>query len=371
MTGAPPLGGSLVLHPGRPAPNIASTRAALASRLARGRRARDVPELLATVFRLCGDAHRLAAGHAIAAARGGPAAHDPADGVALQRDTLREHLRRLWLEWPPALAGRGAAEADLVALRDCPLMRRGAAAPAAAAATRAWVERHVVGQPADAWLAAWCADPAGALDRWTACADTLPARVLRAARDVACALTAAPRPRVRADAASLQALASSLRADEGFALAPRQEGGAAETGPWTRLADATPGRWDTAWLRLGARLAEAVRLALPDADDMRGARWLRHGALALAPGEGLAWCEMARGLLVHRVRLEDPAAQDPVVAECDVVAPTEWNFHPHGPVAAALAQLPVDGDEAMVRVLAAAFDPCVAIAIHGAAPCTK
>ena len=114
-------------------------------------------------------------------------------------------------------------------------------------------------------------------------------------------------------------------------------------------------------MRLGARLADAVRLALPDVEGRSGARWLARGALALGEGEGLAWCEMARGLLVHRVRLHDDGRGEPCVAEYDVLAPTEWNFHPHGAVAQALA---MDLDERAARVLAAAFDPCVSVRVE-------
>jgi len=44
-----------------------------------------------------------------------------------------------------------------------------------------------------------------------------------------------------------------------------------------------------------------------------------------------------------------------------VLAPTEWNFHPEGVAAQALAALPPDmpGLAARVRLLMAALDPCV------------
>ncbi|HEX5633974.1 MAG TPA: hypothetical protein VFX50_12135, partial [Gemmatimonadales bacterium] len=80
-----------------------------------------------------------------------------------------------------------------------------------------------------------------------------------------------------------------------------------------------------------------------------------------APGTGRGGCEMAR-LLVHRVRLEDGrAGGEPVVAECDVLAPTEWNFHPEGAVARVLARLPAPAAAVTVRLPAAAVDPGVAL----------
>ncbi len=71
---------------------------------------------------------------------------------------------------------------------------------------------------------------------------------------------------------------------------------------------------------------------------------------------------MARGLLIHQVALADtvPGAA-PLVRSCQVLAPTEWNLHPEGVAAQALAALPADGPDqsARVHLLMAALDPCV------------
>ncbi len=215
------------------------------------------------------------------------------------------------------------------------------------------------------------------MSQWSARAETLPARLLNGCRARATLLGDAPQAlRVHADAASLRELADRLRADPGFAAAPTAGAGWHETGPWTRAADAGADRHANAWLRLGARLADAVGLALDDdAAAHHGAHWLQQGALMLRAGEGLAWCEMARGLLVHRVRLAAPGQAGPPqgcgagteattrIAEYDIVAPTEWNFHVDGPVAQALQRLPPDAEPAQVRLLAAAFDPCVEVRV--------
>lgn len=361
MTDAEALAGALVLRPGRAIPNIETTRTTLAARLVAGRPAQQVPERLASVFTLCGGAHRLVAGQAIAAAQG-KAAHEAGADRDLQADTLREHLRRLWLDWPVALTGTAVAAGELAALRDCPLLRRAVPVDLALGAMRAWLAVHVLDMPAIDWLERWQADPAPWLDAWSRRANTLPARLLADCRELARALAGPPRAlRVMEDAPALTALAETMRAAPGFVRAPQWQGACAETGPWTRLHDAQAGQFDNAWLRLGARLADAVRLALPDVEGRSGARWLARGALALGEGEGLAWCEMARGLLVHRVRLHDDGRGEPCVAEYDVLAPTEWNFHPHGAVAQALA---MDLDERAARVLAAAFDPCVSVRVE-------
>ncbi len=367
MTGPDSLAGTLTLQPGPTLPNVRSTRTGWVRAVTRGRRAAELPDLLAAVLPLCGDAHRDTA-HAAIAAAGGASTPGRDERRALQLDTLREQLRHIWLDWPHALRDSAVAAHELAALRDCPVLRREVAPEAGLAAMPAWLAAHVLDLDPSKWLSAWDVDPAGWLDAWSQRAGSLPAQWLMACRDAARELLRVPQPlRVHADGTSLIALAQRLQADARFALAPRWQDAALETGPWTRLNDARPERYDSAWLRLGARLAEAVRLSLPDEAGRSGALWLRRGALALAPGVGLAWCEMARGLLVHRVEL-DATGDAAHIAECDVLAPTEWNFHPQGPVADLLHAMPANVDDATVRLLAAAFDPCVPVQIERASP---
>jgi coenzyme F420-reducing hydrogenase alpha subunit len=77
----------------------------------------------------------------------------------------------------------------------------------------------------------------------------------------------------------------------------------------------------------------------------------------------MAWVEMARGLLVHWLQVD----ADGRVAACRVLAPTEWNFHPQGAVAAALENMPAQAcaaQVAQVNTLVAAYDPCVRFEIQ-------
>jgi coenzyme F420-reducing hydrogenase alpha subunit len=115
-----------------------------------------------------------------------------------------------------------------------------------------------------------------------------------------------------------------------------------------------------AWKRLEARWQElqdiAAGPALPEGathDPL-----LSSGALRLGEGQAIAWCEMARGLLLHWVQLDSLGA----VAQYRVLSPTEWNFHPQGALALALAALGAQ-DCAAAQTLAAAFDPCVACSV--------
>jgi hypothetical protein len=278
---------------------------------------------------------------------------------------LREHLCRIGLDWPRQLAaspvpGTLIDEAARV-LAQSPVF---ASAPADAAA---WLELNTLGMPPAAWLDAWEHDPQVWLTSWCQRATgPLPA-LMRECRAIASAALPTVAPlHVHADAQALRTWAAQLSAKgAAFARRPLWRDACAETGVWTRLNEAAPHRLNTPWLRLGARIAEVVRLALPAVPGSEPARggsgWLGVGALALAPGEAIAWVEMARGLLMHHVQIEGWADAARIAAR-HVIAPTEWNFHADGAVARALEHLPVRPaaeDRRRLGAVIAAYDPCV------------
>ncbi len=153
--------------------------------------------------------------------------------------------------------------------------------------------------------------------------------------------------------ASLLEIGRSLGGEEDFLRRPELCGEPRETGAWTRGRETRPERYDTAWLRLGARLADLVELSQAPAAP------LEMGALALGESQALAWSETARGLLLHRVRLE-PAPGGWKICDYRILAPTEWNLHPRGTLARALETLPDDAMAArQAELLLAVFDPCL------------
>ena len=349
MTATETIGGRLWVAPGRPRPdNLRSTRPDWVARLTRGIPAQSLGPTLANVFSLCGHAHRLCAALAVEAALGREADTAPIQRARLAQRTLCEHLRRIGLDWPRQFGSGAGDPASMEAmvrwLTSCPAL---SAVPSDAAA---WLAARAIGMPLTRWLEAWERDPAGWLAAWARDVDVPPASLLKG-------VTGGRQPvlalRVHAEPATMRAWADDLRRGGGaFARRPTWRGTCAETGAWTRLAEPDPLRFGTTALRLGARLAEVVRLGLHDTGR------LAAGALTLAPGEAVAWIEMARGLLVHHVQL-DGAGDKARVATCHVVAPTDWNFHPQGAVAAALESLSGDARACELGALVAAYDPCV------------
>ena len=83
---------------------------------------------------------------------------------------------------------------------------------------------------------------------------------------------------------------------------------------------------------------------------------------ALPARGAAAWVENARGLLIHLVRFDTERA-----ATYRIVAPTEWNFHPAGAMAAALLGSPAPDPETLclrATRIAQSLDPCVACRVE-------
>ncbi|MDI1243984.1 MAG: nickel-dependent hydrogenase large subunit, partial [Rhodoferax sp.] len=292
--------------------------------------------------------------------------------ITLWLETARDHLRSMALDWPQHLPEARDAGPDLRWLDDCPLPLAARHAPTDAAAAlvqlgqlRTWLESRILGQSIHQWLQD-CAAPEAFADWCQAQAHRLPpVRYLRDWYPQA--------SRLHLPAHSLQVLhqdpivqrqqlselAQAMAQQSGFVQHPSWRGQCVENGPWTRLRHGArqQGLPRSAWWRLSARWLELLTLAqaasdAPDADC--AAPMLATGALWLAQGQALGWCEMARGLLLHWVQLDAAGG----VLEYRVLAPTEWNFHPQGALAQAVARL-ASNDQALAAMLAAAYDPCV------------
>jgi len=363
-----------------PAPaTLTNERPDLVQALTAGRAARELPALLSALFSMCAHAHRLTASRAIDAAQGVDTPLTPAQQRHLQIETLREHLRRLWLDWPRLIRVDDTVRPrGLLELAHCPVLRGEALAgddnaDAALVELREWLERYVFAQPMSRWLGDWHAGGDAALSDWVRSRSTLASRLLLAAQPLAQSLRLPAQGWHVGEGSDgpLRHLADQLEHQPATSRQPTWQGAAVETGPWTRLhapwcKDSAPSLW---W-RLGARLADIAHLAAPDDEATHGGRhWLATGTLQLGEHAGLAWTEMARGVLLHWVRLGSADAQARVSA-CRVVSPTEWNFHAHGVVAQALAA-PGQEDMSlrlrMIPMLVAAYDPCVPLVVTGAA----
>jgi uptake hydrogenase large subunit len=355
---------------------IASTRPQVADRLLAGKPADAAVALVPQLFTICGRAQGLAADLALQAARGQLGA-DPAQRHArnqrIEMEIAQEYLWRALLDWPTAV-GMNADAAVLADLRRALNADPAAADPATRAAVARAAERGVFGGSAQAWFEH---EHVPAFEIWIAQGATPAARFVGAVQREG-ARHGAPRSAAEvpllpslAQPQVLAEVAAALAADEAFAREPLFDGRPAETGAVSRHAAhslvaallAAFGR--STLTRLAARITELARIAA----GIESAAPL-YGALTLAAGagvrRGLGWVETARGVLVHLIDLDGVGADErggrERIARYRILAPTEWNFHPRGAVAAGLLGVHApSADELRQRAdwLVQSLDPCV------------
>lgn len=310
------------------------------------------------LFNVCGSAQGAAAAAAITAAQGQALPDQAALARGIACEALQEHLWRLLLDWPKRL-GLPQQQADFVRWHG--MLRGIAAGQGELNAWRAEFETRWLGMSAVDWLmlaslnelqACWRASdhPAAQL---LAALDRLDQLDSEAGRD--CGIPLLP---AWTAAQALQACGDKL--DAKFAAQPLYRGDPAETGALSYYAEApllcTLLRQRTSRLlaRALARVHDAVRIAGEGYHE-------RLDATQAADGAGLAVARTARGLLLHRVRLKAGRARDYVI-----VAPTEWNFHPRGALAAGLQGMRVNDQNKLARMTelqVLSLDPCVEYAV--------
>lgn len=337
--------------------DIASTRPQ-AFRLLNGQTPDKAVQMARLLFNVCGNAQGAAAAAAVAAAQG-----VKLDVAALERsiacEAMQEHLWRLLLDWPKLL-GLPQQQADFVRWHG--MLRGVAAGQESMGPVLAEVETRWLGDAA----ANWQTRNLKALQAWWRESQSPAARLLAALEQVE------PAPAgnciaVLPDWTAAQALATcGDDLDAEFAARPVFHGAAAETGalgyyaekPLLReIMQQRPSRW---LARTVARMLDMLSVAI---EEYRG----RLDSIGMPGAAGLATVKTARGLLMHRVRLEAGNVGDYLA-----VAPTEWNFHPQGAVAAGLAGMLADSREKLAqlaRVQVLSLDPCVeySIEINGGA----
>ncbi len=140
-----------------------------------------------------------------------------------------------------------------------------------------------------------------------------------------------------------------------FAANPSLDGRAPETGAFARCWARTDLSKGALAARFEARMIDIAEcFAQLEAAETESPAFQ---AFSPSPREGFAAAETSRGRLYHWTRL---SADDRIEAH-QIVAPTEWNFHPTGPFIEALLGATMDPDRADRRIaqLAGLFDPCV------------
>lgn len=374
----------------RPAVEIRSSRPLQAARVFEGMQPAEVLQRLPMLYSICGTAQAQAAQIAL------DRAQSRASGKSLQcarellvlLETAREHAWRVFIDWPEFLGEKSLANLAAPLTTLVPRSRIALFADATAFGPdvrlhvienamlelidclERMLELHVFDRPLYNWLKI---DDLDELDRWASDASTVPARLLRMIRGRGWGglgdggtsfLPAIPDAELDTHLAPADAQA--------FIAAPEWNGVSCETTPLARqhrhpmiqaAIDQAAGSGVLARFlaqlielasmpqRLHALFDELLASGRPNAVSDAGA----------SSGTGIGQVEAARGRLVHRVELENGR-----VGRYQILAPTEWNFHPRGAAARGLGTLTTDDETALrqqAAMLISAVDPCVGYAL--------
>lgn len=291
----------------------------------------DAVRLLPILHSLCARAHAAAAAAATSAAAGSCPA--PSIDRDVASEAAREHLMSVMT---------GAARAALPeAFRALNVTRE----------LRELLDGALLGIPTEQWLGF---SSTAELLRWADLSDSPLAQELRARWRL-------PEPSASA-IRTLPILLATATLDHwteippGFSTRPNWLGCPAEVGPIAReesrplLRELKDRPLLQRWV---ARVVELARYACGDPAVVLG----QVSAVTVASGGGRSVVETARGMLMHEVEISNDR-----VARYRIIAPTEWNFHPDGPLRRWLEGLPVgslDLARDMARRAAEALDPCV------------
>lgn len=331
---------------------IASERPQAAG-LLKGKTPEQAARLIPLLFSLCGGAQGVAAHAALQAAQGlAPEAEQQAYWAGtVRREASVEHLWHLMLDWPQ-IFGLERLEEEYARCRHKCLQAKTDSDHAAALETI--MASGLLGMPSVGWLiqdqAAWAA--------WRENSSSLGAKLLRRLEGAGSAgeSCAAYLPHTMAeDWASLEQEIRSAA----YCSAPTWLGEPRETGALARqrghaLVAALLAAGRNIEARLTARLVELAHWACGEAGPTQD--WV--DVAQCGQNAGLARVETARGVLVHRALVENG-----MVGEYAIVAPTEWNFHPHGAFAREARRIAEPDDASALRQaqwLALSLDPCVA-----------
>jgi len=364
--------------------SVVNERALSATRLLHGKSTREALAIIPLLYNICGMAQAQAACLAMADAdsdQTSSRALSAARELLVLAETAREHLSRIFIDWPGLFAMPVAAPAlpaignlvqnfkQLLFPQTPVFARHAAVAPACTDAVTDEIlrldnllETQVFGIPPRAWLAM---DSVAALCEWFMHTPGVAAESLRRIDQQGWSSQGLTENAVALPDIDAVELNRRLDADDvlSFIAEPDWDGRPRETNCYTRqqshplimsLTDEYGAGLLTRWT---ARLLELASLPAQ-------MRILADQLLDNTPAEtcsarqgGLGRVEAARGRLYHRVRLAGER-----IETYRILAPTEWNFHPQGLITQSLRNVHAANDDewlAIGRLIVNAIDPCV------------
>ncbi|MDJ0654090.1 MAG: nickel-dependent hydrogenase large subunit [Xanthomonadales bacterium] len=356
--------------------DLSSTRPVHACRVFKEQPFQQALALMPRLFAVCATAQEVAGWRAVEQARG----TDPEPAVEagreflVQLETAREHLWRVVVDWPEFLGEPARPE---YARRVHALMGPAKQTLNEGGWGRSGQPDRVIDELCEMLdelvfrrhPGAWSGlDDLERLQRWWQQTPTVAARLLRSVSENGWERAGAAETCFLPDL-DWRDLNQKLRSERGdrFVEQPRWQQGACETTPLARqrhtpLMQSLLAEYGAGLLtRLAAQLQELARtpevLRALVGGFAAEADWPGGIRSSCGDGCGISQVEAARGRLIHRVELDGEK-----VRRYQIVAPTEWNFHPDGVVSGALRTLAGETDDDVRQqadLLVTAIDPCV------------
>jgi Ni,Fe-hydrogenase I large subunit len=358
---------------------VRSTRPMVAARLLGGKSAVDAVAMVPKLFSVCAGAQGAAAAAALAAAGATECEADlPVRDREVMLESLQDAFWHLLIDWPnamgsapsstPVAAARFEIAASTRTADGIPRLNDARTRRELGMRLSKIAAQAIFGMSPAAWLGL---PDVEALRAWCAGRKTIPAVLLGQvlADEPALCRSAIPlMPPPQPDALR-RVIVPALRNEPAFARAPTWAGAPVETGALARMRNdplvmAVHEEFGNAVVtRIVARLAELAQLTL----ELEGTVGRSDGApriqnMQLDGDEGLAAVETARGLLLHRARVRDEC-----VVDYQIVAPTEWNFHPGGALVRGLEGIESESEQSLIRsarLAVHALDPCVGFRVE-------
>jgi hypothetical protein len=358
---------------------VRSTRPMIAARALAGKTAADTAAMVPRLFSICSGAQGAAAAGALGAAgASGQPFESGSRDCEVMLEALQDTLWHLLIDWPNTMgsapcttavaAARFQIASAMRATDGTPRFNDAVAMRELGVRLSTIAAKAIFGMPPTAWLELANVD---ALEAWCSRRETVPALLLGQVLAGGPTLGRSTTPLMPAALREelLRVIVPALRDDPTFALAPAWAGAPVETGGLARMRNkplvrALQEKFGNAVVtRIVARLTELALLMLEltgihTPTDMPP----RVQRLTLGEGEGLAAVETARGLLLHRACVRGQR-----VVDYQIVAPTEWNFHPGGALASGLEGLEAEDEQQLIRstrLAVHALDPCVAYRVE-------
>jgi hypothetical protein len=323
--------------------------------LLKGKTPESAVKLVPALFSLCGRAQGAAAQAAIAAACNISLTEKLSLERAVVCEAIQEHCWKLFLDWPKAL-GLAQLQGDFVRLHT--ILRRIAEGQGDINALKHEIESLWLGMSIVDWLdmknfsdlQQWWKTSNSSAASLCAILDALEVNAIYEPTEKLSDVPLLP------DWSALEAQASCVgKLNMNFAANPTWNMFPAETGALayhvtaTMLHNALKERPSRVLARVLAKVYDMLQMVNGNFTGR-----LDYGSSQ--EGTGFAIVKTARGILMHHVHIVAEVVQDYLV-----VAPTEWNFHSEGTLAAGLIGLKGDAGQ-LVRMAerqVLSLDPCV------------